>query len=113
LEQRIGTAIFQDLDSVAGSDDESVAAPAVRSRAVKKALTYLEAHADEAVHVGELCAETGIAWRTRQAFGTWASSLATIAGSLVSCRPPRCVVDSTRRHCERTGERSWIFGEGR
>ena len=69
------TAIAVDvLEAAAGSDDEIIAAPAVRSRAITKALTYLEAHADEPVHVGELCAKTGIAWRTlnrafRERFG--------------------------------------------
>ena len=52
------------LEAGVGREDEIVALPAARSRAITEALAYLEAHADENVNVGQLCAETGVAWRT-------------------------------------------------
>jgi len=93
------------LEAEVGRDDEIVAAPPARSRAITKALAYLEAHADEDVKVGRLCAETGIAWRTldrafRERFGmgpkTYAKRerLLRVRSALLRSAPRSAIVDA-------------------
>ena len=100
------TAIAIDiLEAGVGREDEIVALPAARSRAITKALAYLEAHADENVNVGQLCAETGIAWRTldrafRERFGMGPKAYAKrerllrVRSTLLRSAPSSAIVDA-------------------
>ena len=50
--------------ALVGSRIEDKSTPATRARAISAALDYLEDHRHEAVAVGEICADTGVSWRT-------------------------------------------------
>jgi AraC-like DNA-binding protein len=66
LDEQQEQALVVDLLSAAITesriDDKST--PATRARAIRLALGYLEEHSRDAITVGDLCAATGVSWRT-------------------------------------------------